>query len=443
MNSRGLSISVSLQDLLNSGTLATSTFQLKNDSCSGGGGGGNASADPSQQQQNKQMLNAAKISLILAHEFARYKEVGGSVSSLLLGDFIIQLGYSLPRSLARTRGGYVDNCESALTTQRNVDDLVASPLGGIIELDVSSHDELLDASFKLDGIDFSSHGVGNGGGASTPLGDSTPLPYTTSDSNLTLRNDDLSLRFISEFFDLDRPLPLLQQQQDRQQSSVSGTAFSSEPPREWRQINASDAHKRAQIESLHVIDSTEGFDRVWTILNVDCVPSKNGKVSTATPEQTLGDLIHSIFSGCNLGLTSSLPSFPFESFADIGDVLSARAAKIPRDAKETLFSSLVGACTLPISVCRLLSDLQEDNRKEAASPPISSTGDNSPRMPALSVEDVIQDLQHMSFHPEIYLYDPGTEFYSTKLLFGQRLYGRKDELTHLLGISTKLESAST
>jgi hypothetical protein len=103
MNSRGLSISVSLQDLLNSGTLATSTFQLKNDSCSGGGG--NASADPSQQQQNKQMLNAAKISLVLAHEFARYKEVGGSVSSLHLGDFIIQLGYSLPRSLARTRGG--------------------------------------------------------------------------------------------------------------------------------------------------------------------------------------------------------------------------------------------------------------------------------------------------------------------------------------------------
>ena len=299
-----------------------------------------------------------------------------------------------------------------------------------------SNDELLDTSFKLDGIDFDSSVHDNGGGPSTPL------PYTTSDSNLTLRNDDLSLRFISEFFDLDRPLP--QQQQDRQQSSVSGTAFSSEPPREWRQINASDAHKRAQIESLHVIDSTEGFDRVWTILNVDCVPlSKNGKVSTATSEQTLGDLIHSIFSGCNLGLTSSLPSFPFESFADIGDVLSARAAKIPRDAKETLFSSLVGACTLPISVCRLLSDLQEDNRKEAASPPISSTGDNSPRMPALSVEDVIQDLQHMSFHPEIYLYDPGTEFYSTKLLFGQRLYGRKDELTQLLGISTKLESAST
>jgi hypothetical protein len=181
MNSPGLSISVSLQDLLNSGTLATSTFQLKNDSCSGGG---NASADPSQQQQNKQMLNAAKISLILAHAFARYKEVGGSVSSLHLGDFIIQLGYSLPRSFARTRGGYVDNCESALTTQRNVDDLVASPLGGIIELDVSSHDELLDASFKLDGIDFSSHGVGNGGGASTPLGDSTgdrsmPLTHTS------------------------------------------------------------------------------------------------------------------------------------------------------------------------------------------------------------------------------------------------------------------------
>ena len=46
----------------------------------------------------------------------------------------------------------------------------------------------------------------------------------------------------------------------------------------------------------------------------------------------------------------------------------------------------------------------------------------------------------MSVYPQIYLYDPRTEFYS---LFGQRLYGRKRELTQLLGISTRLEGGCT
>eukprot|EP00577_Skeletonema_sp_RCC1716_P029369 CAMPEP_0113408054 /NCGR_PEP_ID=MMETSP0013_2-20120614/20388_1 /TAXON_ID=2843 ORGANISM="Skeletonema costatum, Strain 1716" /NCGR_SAMPLE_ID=MMETSP0013_2 /ASSEMBLY_ACC=CAM_ASM_000158 /LENGTH=58 /DNA_ID=CAMNT_0000294037 /DNA_START=129 /DNA_END=301 /DNA_ORIENTATION=+ /assembly_acc=CAM_ASM_000158 len=53
------SLAVSLQDLLNIGALATSTFQLKNEESTTF----NITASNSSQMQ---MLNAAKISLLLA-----------------------------------------------------------------------------------------------------------------------------------------------------------------------------------------------------------------------------------------------------------------------------------------------------------------------------------------------------------------------------------------
>jgi len=104
-----------------------------------------------------------------------------------------------------------------------------------------------------------------------------------------------------------------------------------------------------------------------------------------------------------------------------------RRAPRPRLEGSSAFSSL--SEQLPFSVCRLLSDMIE---------------------PALMPEDgirietffqVVEDLSCMSESPSLYLFDPSTDFHSS-LVFGQRCHGRKDELTSLLGVATRIEECT-
>ncbi|EJK70454.1 hypothetical protein THAOC_08189 [Thalassiosira oceanica] len=99
----------------------------------------------------------------------------------------------------------------------------------------------------------------------------------------------------------------------------------------------------------------------------------------------------------------------------------------PRLEGSSVFSSL--SEQLPFSVCRLLSDMIE---------------------PALMPEDgvrietffqVVDDLLSMSESPSLYLLDPSADFHSS-LVFGQRCHGRKDELTSLLGVATRIEECT-
>ena len=83
--------SVSLEELLKSGALSTSTFLLKNEVTTSSVPHVNtADSNPSQTQ----MLNAAKVSLLLARAFEKYQagaHASLDVSSLQLGDFSIYL----------------------------------------------------------------------------------------------------------------------------------------------------------------------------------------------------------------------------------------------------------------------------------------------------------------------------------------------------------------
>ena len=345
----GTTISVSLQELLNSGALATSTFQLKNEESTTF----NIAASNSSQMQ---MLNAAKISLLLARAFAKHKVGAHSsidASSLQLGDFSIHLGYSLPP--------------------------------------------------PPDGVSATTENLNE--------------PLISSDDS------DASLQFISEFFDLDKPLP--QWTGFHQQSLQNTTTASNGQMR----INTTGTRKPAPTLTFRDVLSAEGFDRVWTLISIDCNPSTNRYVSTTTPpEHTLGDLIHCIFSGSNLRLSSTIIQRPPDNIDSISE---GRAAKMNSNTRGTTFSTLVGVGILPTSICRLLSDFLQ------CEPSIGS--EDRLHTCQISFQDAIEDLEHMCAYPQIYLYDPGMDFYSKHLLFGQRLYGRKAELTQLLGITTRLE----
>eukprot|EP00984_Skeletonema_dohrnii_P012934 scaffold5299_cov102-Skeletonema_dohrnii-CCMP3373.AAC.2 len=256
-----------------------------------------------------------------------------------------------------------------------------------------------------------------------PPPDGVSAPTENLNEPLISSDDsDASLQFISEFFDLDKPLP--QWTGFHQQSLQNSTTASNGQMR----VNTTGTRKPAPTLSFRDVLSKEGFDRVWTLISIDCNPSTNRYVSTTTPEQTLGDLIHCIFSGSNLRLSSTIIQRPPDN---IDSSSEGRAAKMNRNTSETFFSTLVGVGILPTSICRLLSDFLQ------CEPSVGS--EDRLHTCQISIQDAIEDLEHMCAYPQIYLYDPGMDFYSKNLLFGQRLYGRKAELTQLLGITTRLE----
>jgi len=394
--SGGKSLAASLQDLLSSGAFTTSTFLLKNEESTSSTP--HAAFNPSQTQ----ILNAAKISLLLSRAFAKYQagaHASLDVSSLHLGDFTIHLGYSLPSP-----------------PPQNVVNAPAGDLDSVIS-DISSH--------QIEDI-------------STHLDYSLPPPPFEPLFSFDEGGSDSSLQFISEFFDMDKPLPQWTgQQQPTQQKNTATNQVTSAPGGRDQTI----ARKPAPRLSFHDVLSSEGFNRVWTLISIECIPSAGIYVSTTTPEQALGDLIYCIFSGCNLKLSSNLIQQSSEIVSNNGE---GRAAKMKSNTKETLFSTLVGNGTFPTSICRLLSDLlcgdSHIGREVGQSNFFDKCCADRLHSCPISVQDVIEDLEHMCVYPQIYLYDPATEFYSTHLLFGQRLYGRKKELTQLLGITTSLET---
>ncbi|KAL7536058.1 hypothetical protein ACHAXR_006893, partial [Thalassiosira sp. AJA248-18] len=185
----------------------------------------------------------------------------------------------------------------------------------------------------------------------------------------------------------------------------------------------------AKTPSLHLQSKT------WTLLSIDIIPifkiDSNQKAphhKKMSPMQILGNHIHAIYSRGNQ------QSFSLPSDTTISPDLEENSSK-QRSSKQratngrSLFSSLLETGEYPVSVCRLLSDMIESGDGESAENPFTS------------FDDVIQDLEQMSNHPETFLYDQGNDFYSSNVLFGQGCYGRVNELTKLLEISTRLEGS--
>ena len=305
------SVAVSLPELLSSGVLATSTFQLKNDVPLN-------VASPLLNSDSMRILNAAKISLVISRAVETFKGTHAlsDVMSILQPEgFMILLGYSLPQA---PRG--------------------ATHVPPVTE-------------------------------------DLEPLSFLEGPED----GGDASMKFISEFFDLDKPLPSQSQQQYASSRAYSGNN------------HLQNFGTTNRTTTFYDVVSAEEFDNVLTILNVECTPLNDGKISTKTDEQMLGDLMYYIFTGCKLGLEVTvlndinIPNFGNES--------KERAAKIKRNEAETLFAALVGNGTLPTSICRLLSDLV--SRRDG--------GREQQNQSQMSIDDAIQDLQRMCAYPQIYL----------------------------------------
>jgi hypothetical protein len=145
--------------------------------------------------------------------------------------------------------------------------------------------------------------------------------------------DDETLQCISEFFESDKPLP--RWTPDRLQPHTTTAHYSFEHSGRGQQQISSTASEL----SFHDVIAAAGFDRVWTIIGIDCIPLISRNVSTRTPEQTLGDLIHFIFSGGSLSLTSTLNQ---KSSENADSSTEQRDARMKRNATVTLFSTLVG-----------------------------------------------------------------------------------------------------
>lgn len=164
--------------------------------------------------------------------------------------------------------------------------------------------------------------------------------------------------------------------------------------------------------------SGDGDGRGWILLDVAVryldarLPSPNVTPSSLVLVRSVGELLFALFfSDPNV-----VPVAGAEGGVDAAgaDTSEGQAPKIRR--RSSTFQKLIAAGECPIAVCRLLSDLMD-----GVTP---------------SLADVVGELEQMVSLPQLFLHDPGSEFYARKLQFGQSYYGRREELERLLEVTT-------
>lgn len=82
--------------------------------------------------------------------------------------------------------------------------------------------------------------------------------------------------------------------------------------------------------------------------------------------------------------------------------------------------------TLPMALCRLIADVMEGKNGGVAMTKTSFT----------SLEKVLEDLKRMMFEPDVFLHNPS----DPKINFGNRLYGREEEISTILSIADGISS---
>jgi len=182
--------------------------------------------------------------------------------------------------------------------------------------------------------------------------------------------------------------------------------------------------------SLVVCENTH-----WNLAGM-CIVTMEVSPQWLSSESTLrhlGKIIYALFSQNKTLLMPSKdhpehedPVVSDSESSDFSNILHpTRLVKRGRSGK-SLFFRLQEEGGYPVSVCRLLSDMID----------VGVSGKSE--FPFGSLKDVIDDLEHMASHPNIYLYDAVENF---TLGFGQRYYGQKKEMSQLLQISMSLEQS--
>ena len=333
------------------------------------------------KHNNLRCLNAAKLSLLLAQTVAR---LGGNCTSLTLGHVIVKLSTS--SSAVNDRGNTGTN----------------------------AHDAVSDA------VNF----------------DTTPLDFN---ANPSFDTNDVPLYFASYLIDIDeqnRPLETSEESSSAREAHAYVMAESRHPAQTQSQ-RSSDKDKFVKINAA----SESGHEVHWTILGMEI----QANAKTSTPSRTsdnphydlqkmqlLGKLIYGVFSP---QAEQSLPAI-FEKLLILGvgeecndkSDQEQRSRKLQRCNGKTFFDDLLQSGHYLVSVCRLLSDM------------IDIGSDGMADSPFATLEDVIDDLQQMSTHPQIYLDDPENGFLS-KLRFGLGCYGRKEQITKILRVASHIDSS--
>ena len=172
--------------------------------------------------------------------------------------------------------------------------------------------------------------------------------------------------------------------------------------------------------NTHLKYSIAAGNTTWVL--VDMYMESNLQIpandSPANIIQSLGKLLYTLFTGNDAPATNhSRDRNNDNPREELVQSSSQQATKTRRAFNhKSLIERLLQSGYPSTSVCRLLNDLMDN--------------------PITSLDEIIQDLEQMNAQPHIYLVNPENEFYSTPLNFGQRYYGRSNELAKLLELIT-------
>ena len=405
------SLSMSLKELIASNCLSKSAFFFENEDKHSEGDQWSESRPSSPNGRNPlEILNSAKVSLLLAKSVVNYfngdtTNKGYDATSLQLDNISVKL-----------------MCTSELQ--------VLERTGGYRKREANSSPYPCEQSVEKMDDGTKPRGSGN-------------------------NESDLPLDFISQFFDVcnadDEGNDV---RHHINESSEQSLTANSPLEREYDIANTDitdcnpSSYHLSGIENFNTINSRNICKVHWTLLGVKITRPNNfsssqktlnesPEISELLPMQLLGILIYTVFSQNNV-LRSPLThqkSAPYGAkVTDCGynnDVEISDSSKIRKSKESSLFCDLLETGHYPVSVCRLLSDMIDVGDSGKADSPFTT------------FDDVIQDLEQMSFHPRLFLYDPENGYYSSNILFGQRYYGRKAEVTKILEVSTRLETKNS
>mmetsp|Transcript_19307 Transcript_19307/g.36070 ORF Transcript_19307/g.36070 Transcript_19307/m.36070 type:complete len:316 (+) Transcript_19307:673-1620(+) len=178
--------------------------------------------------------------------------------------------------------------------------------------------------------------------------------------------------------------------------------------------------RTSTVDEFNAITSDDCDE--WVLLDIEVkyldsrFPSEHA--STAAVMQSVGKLLFAIFSLNN-------NAFETEALYSKGEIERRtetlhHSSKTRRSASKSLFQQYI-ELRFPISVCRFLSDL---------------IGSDMTHHSIISFDEIIHDLEQMISHPQVFLFNPANDFYTSTINFGQRYYGRSKELAKLFEITT-------
>ena len=163
---------------------------------------------------------------------------------------------------------------------------------------------------------------------------------------------------------------------------------------------------------------------------------QNPQSSVTTPMQVLGKLLYRVFCRGEQppsDMFMRAPT-PVSDDACINEISLERFLKNVCTTHESVFSTLLSeSSSLPVSICRFLSDLLE------------SGVDCQSETPFKSFDDVVEELEQMISRPQVFLHNSSLSQggASTPLVFGHIYYGRDEEVGKIIRVAAHMEQTCT